>query len=584
MNPIGKYSRATLLALLKLTKTLIACGLLVASILFTGTAFATVKAEVDRTRVSLGDTLRLTLSASNNEELTGIDLRELDKQFDVLSRSTSSQSRYVNGRATHSKQLLIDIAPKIEGTLQIPALRVGREFTRPITISVAPMQATVGAQESLLFEAEVDKDSVYVQGQLLLTLRIQQAINLDNRSISDLEIDDAYVKALEQNSFQRTIDGRPWIVHEVRYAIFPETSGSLTIPAQVFTARESSNRRSLFDRNGNGRTVRRTTEAVTVNVLPRPAFFPSPTWLPARQLVIEELWSTPPEQLSVGESTTRTVQITAQGLQGAQLPPIEFSPIDGVKFYPDQPAITEGEGPAGILGQRKDSVAIVPTAAGTVVLPEIKIPWWDTKAKAVRFAVLPERTLQIGAATTQFPSAPVQLDETRSEFSQNGMMPGSQPQAASPVWMWLSIFTSIGWLLTLAFIVKQHLHTRNDGGSVAPGENLSERRAFKRLLIACSKNSPAKTRAALSNWAVALSDNTSMANVANIAAHFDDPALAREIQGLERILYSAESSTSPTQEGSWSGEALAQCLQRIRKQRSQSTKTPTESGLYRAPH
>ena len=52
--------------------------------------------------------------------------------------------------------------------------------------------------EPVLFEAEVDRDSVYVQGQVILTLRLQQAINLDGRSISELELDNAFVKPLEQ--------------------------------------------------------------------------------------------------------------------------------------------------------------------------------------------------------------------------------------------------------------------------------------------------------------------------------------------------------------------------------------------------
>ena len=38
--------------------------------------------------------------------------------------------------------------------------------------------------DTVLFEAEIDREQVYVQGQLLLTLRVQQAVNLDARSIA----------------------------------------------------------------------------------------------------------------------------------------------------------------------------------------------------------------------------------------------------------------------------------------------------------------------------------------------------------------------------------------------------------------
>ena len=127
----------------------------------------------------------------------------------------------------------------------------------------------------------------------------------DDRNITQLELDDAFVRPLEQNSFQRTINGRPWLVHEIRYAIFPEHSGTLEIPSQRFSARESTPRRSLFDLGGGGRQVRRSTEPLTIEVLPRPDSFPGSEWLPAGELTLEESWSTPPEALKVGESATR---------------------------------------------------------------------------------------------------------------------------------------------------------------------------------------------------------------------------------------------------------------------------------------
>ena len=66
------------------------------------------------------------------------------------------------------------------------------------------------------------------------------------------------------DEIQRNIDGRPWLVHEIRYAIFPEQSGSLEIPAQTFSARESKPRRSFFDLNSGGRQLRRTPRYLPV--------------------------------------------------------------------------------------------------------------------------------------------------------------------------------------------------------------------------------------------------------------------------------------------------------------------------------
>ncbi len=119
---------------------------------------------------------------------------------------------------------------------------------------------------------------------------------------------------------------------------------------------------------------------------------------PPGSLTLEENWSTSPEQLRVGESATRTIRIQGEGLQGAQLPPILFAPTDGLKYYPDQPQISEQEIPDGLLGIRQDSAAVVPTRAGTYLIPEIRIPWWDTQSEQVQYAVLPEREITVTAA------------------------------------------------------------------------------------------------------------------------------------------------------------------------------------------
>ena len=323
-------------------------------------SWGAVTASVDRNRVALGDTLRLTITATDDEDLGDIDLQPLAEDFEILQRSNSSKTSYINGNFSSTRELLLDITPRRQGELEIPPLRVGAQRTGGLPVTVAPPPRGAAADQNLVFEAELDRNSVYVQGQVILTLRLQQAINLDDRNITQLELDDAFVRPLEQNSFQRTINGRPWLVHEIRYAIFPEHSGTLEIPSQRFSARESTPRRSLFDLGGGGRQVRRSTEPLTIEVLPRPASFPGSEWLPAGELTLEETWSTPPEQLRVGESATRTITIRGEGLQGAQLPPVLFPATVGLKYYPDQPVITDSESATGLVGTRVDSAAVVP--------------------------------------------------------------------------------------------------------------------------------------------------------------------------------------------------------------------------------
>ena len=65
--------------------------LLLLSLLGTGIAQAAVTASLDRQRVALGDSLRLTITADGEEELSAVDLAPL--QRDVL-RYTWLHERY----------------------------------------------------------------------------------------------------------------------------------------------------------------------------------------------------------------------------------------------------------------------------------------------------------------------------------------------------------------------------------------------------------------------------------------------------------------------------------------------------------
>jgi len=543
---------------MKLTGKSLCAFIVLASLLLSTSAQAALTAAVDRDRVAMGDILKLTISATDDEPVNNIDLRPLLKDFEVLQRSNSSTTRVINGEVSQANMVTLDISPKREGTLRVPSLRVGRQETNYLLIAVGPA-TTAGGDPLISFEAELDVNSVYVQGQALLTLRIQQAINLDSRSITELQIDNAFVKQLEQNSFQRTIEGRPWLVHEIRYAIFPEQSGQLTIPAQTFSARESMPRRGMFDIGGNGRPIKRTSDALTLKVLPRPDQFPNQTWLPARNIELTETWSTPPDQLQAGESVTRRITITGEGLQGAQLPPIFFPSSEGLKYYPDQPVISDKESSSGLIGSREDSAALVPTKEGNWEVPEIRIPWWDTGSGKLRHAVIPARKLNVAASadTINIPLS-IPAPDAAPAFDTSPIAVTTQIESAGP-WKIIAIASLVGWLLTIVFFLLRLRKPRE----IAEGttDNPSESKAFKQLLAACTTGNAPQARLWLINWTAALLPDENVHSLDQVEALFSDGELNAQVTSINNSLYSDQS-------GSWDGQALALVVKRLRKDHS----------------
>jgi hypothetical protein len=535
-------------------------------------AQAALQASVDRDRIALGDTLRLTITATENDSLEQLNLRPLGQEFELLQRSTSSSTNIVNGRATHTRQLLIDMTPKRQGSLRIPPLRSRTGETNMLLIAVGPPATAGDGTNTVLFEAEVDRDSVYVQGQVVLTLRVQQAINLDSRGISELQLDNAFVKPLEQKSFQRTVDGRPWLVNEIRYAIFPEQSGELVIPAQSFSARESSPRRSFFDRN-SGRQLRRSTEEIRIQVKPRPAGYPAGTWLPASQLEIEEQWSTPPEQLRAGESATRTVIIRGAGLQGAQLPPVSFEPVAGVQYYPDQPQISDREIASGLLAERSDSAALIATSGGEWEIPEVRIPWWDTASDSLQYAVLPARKLIAQPAATPLPA---QHELTTAAIPLPTQQANDTPSAISAGW-WpvLTAVTSLGWVLTLIYLIYSRRRPSATAQSTEP--STSEKALLKQLLEHCQHNRAEGARWALQRWCASHLRQPAL-TLAQALHSLQDAPLSTAAKALDEAVYGGDATN-------WQGEALAQAVtqvsnRKVAKSTSGNASTPP---LYPTP-
>lgn len=538
--------------------------LLVMLLILPSQALAEVTAAVDRNVMAMGETLRLTITATEGENTKEADLRPLLANFDILQRASSSNYSLVNGRGSHTEQLQLDITPRREGVLRIPAMRIGKGVTNALEVTVRSAPEAPDGGQSVVFEAEVDRDTVYVQGQLILTLRLQQSINLDNRSVSELELDNAFITKLEQKSFQRNIDGRQWLVHEIRYAVFPEQSGTLEIPAQTFTARVPGGRRSLFDMAGAGRLMRRQSKPLSIDVLPVPDEYPGGEWLPARQVTITEQWSTPPDKLRAGESATRTLRIQGEGVQGAQLPPVLFTPVDGLKLYPDQPQISDQEISTGLMGTRVDSAAVVPMQEGTLELPEIRIPWWDTHAQQLRYATVPARTLRVA------PADPATVASAAPPSTAPAAAPGVTalvPAAGGALaWQLLALFSSLGWLATLGWLVWQRRGARQPKSPAT--QSTSARRALATLCTACDNDDARAARRAVIDWANAVlwrektnreqgeNREYKLSSLQQVADRFGDDELTAALRELESTLYGADGDA-------WSGRSLSTCAQRL---------------------
>ena len=492
---------------------------------FSSVTLAEIRSDVDRETISMGESLRLTITGDASERLDQLDLAALQFDWEILSSSSSTNTSFINGARSSTRTLSLDLLPLRDGILSIPSLSTGGNRTTPIAITVNPQTVSAGGDDSVRFSIEIDKRDVYIQEQMILTVTIEQAINLDGAEVTQLELSGAMVEELTRRNFQRQINGRLWRVTQLRYAIYPQQRGTLEIPSLSLTAREVLPGRSLLGAR-LGKRFRLSEDAIAINVKPVPEDFTGDVWLPAASLELAQSWSTPPESMEIGDSTTRTLTLAAEGLLSSQLPSItsmsDSSKITGIRVYPDQESSDQIERTEGFLGQRTRSEALVASGAGSWTLPEVRVPWWNTETDALQYAILPSTTITVGSPVVQSPVQPIaSATETQT--------------TATPIW--LNALAGLGWLLALLFAYMLWRSRGRKASDVAI-DNTEEtlRPLLTAMKASTSQNDAPATRQLLLRWATLHYQKP--VRTLDQLKRLCDSELADEVSTLEAAIYS----------------------------------------------
>ncbi len=540
---------------------------------------ASLTAEVDRKKISEEETFNLNVRIDEQVAFGKPDFTELKQNFDILSNNQSNQYRSINGQVESWTQWRLMLAPKRTGKLIIPALTFKGATSRAITIDVtsAGSNTSVNGQASdkpVYIETSVDKKRLFVQEQLLLTVRLITSVNLQGLNSDELKIPDAVVKQVGESQYQRRINGRNHLVIESIYAIFPQSSGELIIPRLNWTITlEDMRQDPFFGRdpffNRGGKRLRLHSDEKIIPIMPQPGNYPATTWLPASDLNISQSWSSPTDQFTVGEPITRTITLQAKGLSGAQLPPLQISEQHGVKYYPDQPQSEDSVASDGVTGTRTESYAIVPTKAGSFTLPSVVVTWWDTKSKRIREVSLPVEKILVAPALGSN-GEPLPTVSDTSETSATETPDPSSSDSVNSFWKLIGIASLVANAILLVFIAKLwHRRSQQDSkpGSKPSMESQNEKQAFNRLKAAAKTQQAHQTRQALIRWAQQYWHEPQLNSLNQIVGLSQSSSLQAAIAELDAILYQAD-SVQP-----WNADNLIQAVELARKEKPAKKQT-----------
>ncbi|MFC3944346.1 protein BatD [Pseudomonas gingeri NCPPB 3146 = LMG 5327] len=501
-------------------------------------------ASVDRTRLNSGESVELTLESSDVTQFGKPDLEPLTSQFEVRGTRQVNQLTTLGGDKQATTRWIITLTPKLNGSVVIPPLQLGELKSQPITLQVVQSEEQDAANSlaPVYIEASLDQDSVYVQAQAVLTLRIYHSVSLyDDSSLSPLQVGDVRIEQLgESRTYEKLINGVRHGVIELRYALYPQHSGRLTIPAQVFSATlvdVGQNQGQVATAPKPGKLIHVSSAQMTLDVKPQPSTWPADIpWLPARSLSLSESWSPEPEHSQVGDSLTRSLTVKAEGLSSAQLPPLPATTVNGLRRYPDQPQLSNQNSERGLIGSREEREALVPTHSGSFELPAVTVVWWNTHEDHMERSSLPARTLQVVNNPSLAVDTPV------------SSVPGNIAADAASLWIWklstvlLACTTLLGFGLWWRARSQPAVHRAAQTGP-------SPRTLLDDLKRTCLANDPQATRQALDAWA-----RQQPETLAEMAARF--VPLSDALDGLNGALYSETGLH-------WQGEELWRVIRAI---------------------
>jgi len=541
-----------------------------------------VSASVEKNPVMVDESFILSVIANGDVDRDAFDSSFLMKDFVVGRTSISSQTKMVNFDTTRSTTWSTILIPKNQGRFTIPAFNIDGAKTKPIEVLVIPVSASTASNARDLFvTTNLDVEQAYLQQQIRYTVKLHLGKDLQRGSLSSPRLENADIRQIgKDKEYNEVVYGRRYRIIERSFAIIAQQSGTYTIEGPLFEGEVIDNSRQSFGFFNRSKAVNRVGPSQSITILPIPSNYDQ-HWLPSDFVQLDDEWQGNTREYVAGEPITRTITLTAIGVVEEQLPEITSIYPDSVKTYPDQAETTTVEKDDSLIAQRKESIAIIPSQTGELIIPEVRIPWFNTITGKTEYAVLAEKTLQILPATTQ-PTTAIPINpsiQTVPEIkSQDPILSdlSGQSNVVPQYWIWLTASLLLVWIITLVLWWKHvsllKAATKHASNSLVRNTQ-SEQDLWKSLEKALNKNASLDTQKYLPLWLGSYIQDKNSPLEQSLKV-INDEHLSEAVNTLLASRYSKNQSV-------WQSKELHQILRKIRKNGSiEKQTTHNLSPLY----
>lgn len=391
-------------------KYLLTFVLTILTVTFAQAAEIEFNASVDRSTVGLGEDFVLTVTVQG-QDMASVPKPELPPlpDFNLLGSSSSQSTniQFVNGQM--SKQASVNyiyyLSAKRLGKLTIGPCLIkykDQEYrSQPIEIEVvksstaraqpvspgrtSAAQSNIPIEGNLFLSANAGRKTVYVGEQVTVDFTLYNRFQISDARIAEMPTFSGFwsEKLFDAEKFswqQKTLDGKQYQYMMLKkVALFPMSSGKLTISPMAINIAVVQPSRDFFDFFGATKTVKLESKPVIITALSlpdnKPAEFTGGVGKFTIQASLDKSTATGNEPINL------TVKITGAGnIRLIEKPFV--AGIPGLKIM--DPEVKENIQASGdiIKGSKTFTFPIIPQADGKYVIPAVKMAYFDPGDKS----------------------------------------------------------------------------------------------------------------------------------------------------------------------------------------------------------
>lgn len=312
----------------------------------------------------------------------------------------------VNGKVSKQIAYSYRLIPTRPGTLQTPTAEVSVDgivyTTPPLEVTVSKGRGTGGGQ-SFFLRQQISKQESYRGEQLINTLDLYTVVEVVKAQFEELEYPQFIHKPVGRElTDTRNIDGKQYTLNRLKKALFPLSTGAVTLPARsIILHIKQARRKSVLGRfdpfrqdfvdSFFGAPIRKTRvisnalDLVIKEPPPFPADFPTNglSYPIVGSVVVTATFDRSP--VEVGESKTVTVEVVSDGYL-EPLKSVELESSTAVRVYSEGAKENSFDSKGKLFTKKIFGFSVVPTRAGSIQLPPIRIGYFNPDKKQYELA------------------------------------------------------------------------------------------------------------------------------------------------------------------------------------------------------